>query len=303
METEKLGTLEDAELRDVWRNETHNFTPWLAENLECLSEVLGISLEYVDKEVEIGPNRFRADIVARDPLDNVVLIENQLDDADLQHLGQVLTYLAGLNAHTVIWIARRFDEAYLSAIRWLNDHTRAPFAFLAIQIRVVKIGDSPVAPVLEVLEKPNEWDRRVKAIIQSTVGTELGRFRQRFWNYVAQRHPGEVRPDYAGGNVNHTVEKTGLQISQYVMIDGGVGVFLTTRRGDDSDLRSRVAPYLEPLRKALEERSPQDNLKLSEYGGMSLTIDSQNEANWDRMADWLHEKRTIYEDVLRNSSV
>ncbi len=137
METRKLGTLEDAELRDVWRNEAHNFTPWLAENLDCLSEVLGIELVYVDTEVGIGPNRFRADIVARDPLDNIVLIENQLDDADLQHLGQVLAYLAGLNANTVIWIARRFDEAYLSAIRWLNDHTAAPFAFLAIQIRVV----------------------------------------------------------------------------------------------------------------------------------------------------------------------
>ena len=299
----KLGTLVDADLRDEWDDEARDFTPWLAEHLDRLNEVLGIRLEYVDKEVEIGPSRFRVDIMARDPLDNVVLIENQLDNADSKHLGQILTYLAGLNAHTVVWIARKFDEAYLSAIRWLNVHTADSFSFLAIQVRLVKIGDSPLAPIFEVLEKPNKWDRMVKSFVQSSGVSELRRFRRRFWNHVAQRHPGEVRSDYAGSNVNHTVEESGLQISQYVMIDRGVGVFLTTPRGDDSDVQSRIDPYLMPLRKALEQRSPEDDIELGEYGGTSLTIDSQDEANWNCMADWLHETRTIYEDVLRNSSV
>lgn len=302
MQTGKLGTLEDAELREEWKDEARNFTPWLAENLDRLTEILGIRLEYVDMEVEIGPSRYRVDIMARDPLDNVVLIENQLDNADSKHLGQILTYLAGLNAHTVIWIARKFDEAYLSAIHWLNAHTADSFSFLAIQVRLVRIGDSPLAPIFEVLEKPNEWDRLVKSIVPPSGVSELGRFRRRFWNHVAQRHPGEVRSDYAGSNVNHTVEEAGLQISQYVMVDRGVGVFMTTPRGDDSDIQSRIAPYLVPLRKALEQRSPGDDFELGEYGGTSLRINSQDEANWDRMADWLRETRTIYEDVLRNSS-
>ena len=303
MENDKLETLEDVELRDVWKYEDKHFTPWLTKNLSYLTEVLGIELKYIDCEVEIGPNRFKADIVANDPLDNMVLIENQLEDADLQHLGQVLTYLAGLNAHIVIWVARKFGEAYLSAIRWLNDHTSEPYAFFAVQVRAVKIGDSAVAPIFEVIEKPNEWDRQVKDIVQKTVGTELGNFRQRFWNHVLQKYPEDVKPDFRGSNMVHAVEESDLQISLYVLYDKGVGIYLRTCPGNHSDELSQISNYLEPLRKALAERSQQDSLELSDYGGTSLKIDSQNEANWDSMADWLHEKKTIYEDVLRNSSV
>ena len=103
-------------------------------------------------------------------------IENQLERANLQHLGQVLAYLAGLEAKIVVWVATGFDESHLSAIRWLNNHTEDPFAFFAARVSVVRIGDSPLAPVFEVIERPNEWDRKVGAITRSGSLSPLGQF-------------------------------------------------------------------------------------------------------------------------------
>ena len=132
-----LGALETADLRDAWKHEAHDFTPWLAENLDRLAGELGVELEKEDTEVHVGP--YRADIVARTRVDDSrVVIENQLEEANLQHLGQVLAYLAGLDARIVVWIARGFDDAHLSAIRWLNDHTVDPYAFFAVRVRVVR---------------------------------------------------------------------------------------------------------------------------------------------------------------------
>ena len=154
----ELGTLESDDLRKAWEHEAHDFTPWLAQNLDRLGAELGVELELEGTEIQVGP--YRADIVARDPTDDsTVLIENQLEPANLQHLGQVLAYLAGLRAETVVWIAKSFDQAHLSAIRWLNDRTDDPYAFFAVRVRVVKIGESPLAPVFDVLEQPNDWDR------------------------------------------------------------------------------------------------------------------------------------------------
>lgn len=296
----ELGTLEDIELRQAWNHEAHDFTPWLADNLDQLSNVLCIELEYEDSEVQVGP--YRADIVARNASDDSrILIENQLEGANLQHLGQVLAYIAGLQANAVIWIAKSFDEAHLSAIRWLNNHTTDPFAFFAVQVRVVRIGDSPLAPIFDVLEKPNEWDRRVQETVHRTGLSELGQFRREFWNHVTQRHPGEVKPNYAASNVYHVVEEVNLRISQYVYTEG-VGVFLAAQRGDDSDVNERVAPYLESLQKALEDQYPQEKIDLSEQGGLTFETNPQDRTNWDYMADWLHDKRVLYDRVLRGTN-
>lgn len=156
-----FGRLEDVEPRSAWAHEAHAFTPWLAENLDRLSEAIGIPLELTGREVGVG--RYSADILASSPGDGaVVLIENQLEASDHTHLGQILTYLAGLEAQVVIWLAPQFREEHLSALRWLNQHTDDRFSFFAVRLRVVKIGNSPPAPLFDILEKPNTWDRRVQ---------------------------------------------------------------------------------------------------------------------------------------------
>ena len=127
--------------------------------------------------------------------------------------------------------------------------------------------------------------------------SELGRFRQDFWNHVARRYPDEdVRPGHAGSNIFHSVEEAGLRISQYLAQDR-VGVYLVTSHLRAPERPSRIRPYLEPLRRALNDET------MSEFGGTMLEADTQDRANWDRMADWLHDRRLIYERVLRETTV
>ena len=127
----EFGELKNVNLREVWGHEANDFTPWLAANIERLSKAIGVPMELEETEVDV--ERFSADVVARNPSDDSrVLIENQLEVSDHTHLGQILTYLAGLEARTVVWIARKFHESHRSAIRWLNDHTVETFAFFAV---------------------------------------------------------------------------------------------------------------------------------------------------------------------------
>ena len=164
----EFSELRNVDLRKAWPNETQHFTPWLSDNLARLSESIDITLELEGTEVRV--DQFSADILARCPEnDSRVLIENQLEATDHTHLGQILTYLAGLEAQTIVWIARDFHGAHLSAIRWLNEHTIDPFAFFAVKVTVVRIGDdesSPVAPLFEVLERPSGWDRTIRSQAQ-----------------------------------------------------------------------------------------------------------------------------------------
>jgi hypothetical protein len=206
----EFGELQDVDLREAWPNEASDFTPWLAENLERLSAVIGLPLELEATEVPV--EGFSADILARIPDDDGrVLIENQLEGTDHRHLGQILTYLAGLEAQTVIWVARRFHSAHLSAIRWLNEHTTGPFAFFAVTVRVVRIGDapSPVAPLFEVVERPDEWSKGVKGAVETGVGSrrpDLRPLRRDFWNFYAERYPSDnIPPDHSRHEFGHRV--------------------------------------------------------------------------------------------------
>ncbi|MBY0421105.1 MAG: hypothetical protein K2Q06_02295, partial [Parvularculaceae bacterium] len=132
----------DVDIRKAFTHEATVFTPWLADNLDRLAEALGFNLELVTREAAV--EGFSADILARCPEDDaMVLIENQLGGSDHGHLGQIMTYLAGLEARSVVWIATDFRDEHLSAIRWLNTHTAEQFTFYAVRLRVVRIGESP----------------------------------------------------------------------------------------------------------------------------------------------------------------
>ncbi len=157
----QLGRLQAVDLREVWLSEPGDFTPWLAEeeNLALLADTLGIDLELVDQEKHVGP--YRADIVCRDTTDGtLVLIENQLEKTDHTHLGQLMTYAAGLDAVTIVWIAGRFTDEHRAALDWLNETTREGMGFFGIEIELCRIGDSPIAPRFNVVSRPNEWTKR-----------------------------------------------------------------------------------------------------------------------------------------------
>lgn len=162
---ENLARLEPVvDLQTVWKNEAQDFTPWLAreENLALLGETIGMELEFEAQEKDVGP--FRADLLCRDTVTNeLVLIENQLERTNHTHLGQLVTYAAGLGARTIVWIADRFRDEHRAAMDWLNENTKEDINFFGLEVELWRIGNSAIAPRFNVISKPNTWTKRVEA--------------------------------------------------------------------------------------------------------------------------------------------
>ena len=159
----RLSRLERVPLRECWDREDADFTPWLAQesNIALLGEALRMELEVHGQEMNIGP--FRADILCRNTEDNtLVIIENQLETTDHGHLGQLLTYSAGLKAGTLVWIAQHFTEEHRAAMDWLNERTDEGFQMFGLEIELWRIGDGPPAPKFNLVVKPNDWTRSVR---------------------------------------------------------------------------------------------------------------------------------------------
>jgi hypothetical protein len=173
------------DLREVWQNEAEDFTPWLAgeENVALLGDAIGLDLEVEAQEKDVGP--FRADILCKDTAtSNWVLIENQLERTDHTHLGQLLTYAAGLQAVTIVWIAQRFTEEHRATLDWLNEITDDRFNFFGLEIELWRIGTSPVAPKFNIVCKPNDWSKTVAAgaaQVEQESLTETKRLQLEFW--------------------------------------------------------------------------------------------------------------------------
>lgn len=318
MTTSVFARLTDCELRDAWKHEAWEFTPWLAENIDYLSEAVEIELEPEATEVAVG--QYSADIVAIEVgTESRVLIENQLDASDHTHLGQILTYLAGVEAKRIIWIARKFEEPHRSAIRWLNDNTAEEFAFFAVQLRVVRIGDSPLAPVFEVVEKPNAWERRLGRRVNEAE-EERTRLREEFWSRFLEKYPGKFKsggslnvwapaapgeviddPAVAGRTSNvwvHMVTDGSIVLSLALGSRGSMesGMFLRSgRRDDDGKIDALMARHAEKLDEAFGA-----SLAATEgnYYWTSKDIRLQDQDRWDELIDWMEEKRRRYHETL-----
>ena len=160
-ELKRLEQVED--LRQIWKSEPAEFTPWLAEpeNMELLSDTLGLSLD--GESVEVDAGKFRADIVCIDKDSSAkVVIENQLEEADHKHVGQIITYAAQLDAGIAIWIAKEFSDEHRAALDWLNGKTDPDVRFFGLEIELWQIGECGPAPKFNVVSKPNDWSKSGK---------------------------------------------------------------------------------------------------------------------------------------------
>lgn len=190
----QLSKLVQVPLREVWKHEALDFTHWLAlpENIELLGEVIGVQFVNIQREVSVG--QFYVDILASDENDRQVVIENQLEATDHDHLGKIITYAAGLQADVVVWIVERAREEHERAVNWLNDNTTERANFFLLQIEAWKIGDSLPAPRFNIIAKPNDWAKVVKQSASASSVSEL-KFKQQAF-FERARDYGEANAKY-----------------------------------------------------------------------------------------------------------
>lgn len=179
---EPLSRLKKVDLRKVWKHEAYDFTTWLAEeeNIELLSDEIGIEIIPLETEASVG--RFNVDILAEESnTGKNIIIENQLERTDHQHLGKLISYSAGIDASIVIWVVESGLEEHQQAIQWLNEMTDTELNFFMVQLELWQIDNSNIAPKINVLEKPNYWSKDVKEGVESAKLSETKKLQLNFW--------------------------------------------------------------------------------------------------------------------------
>lgn len=178
-----IGKLEEVDIRELWKHEQYDFSEWLSkkENIENLNDILGLTLVDISKETYVGS--YRCDLFAKDETTGIkVIIENQLEMSNHDHLGKIITYASGLDAKVVVWIVKEAREEHRSAIEWLNNNTNSNINFFLIEIHAYKIENSDNAPMFQVIEQPNDFIKNNKSINSNDTMNKSQSQRLEFWN-------------------------------------------------------------------------------------------------------------------------
>ncbi|MCU6709383.1 DUF4268 domain-containing protein [Paenibacillus sp. J5C_2022] len=223
-----IGKLEPVPLRDIWKHEERDFSSWLEGNIELLSETLNITFSAVEREKRVGS--FEVDLVAEDDDGNVVIIENQLESTNHDHLGKVITYLTNLDAKTAIWIVSHPRPEHTKAITWLNESTPADISFYLVKLSAYKTGNSEPAPLFTIVVGPSAQAKEIGKEKQDMAERHV--LRLKFWGGLLERarqigfnlHANRSATKYmalgtgagkAGLYLNYTVwseDKTGIEL-------------------------------------------------------------------------------------------
>jgi len=306
----ELGVLKTVAPRQKWTNEARDFTPWLSNNIEELGNALGLELELENIEVAVGP--YSADILAKDTgTGQYVVIENQLEKTNHDHLGKAITYASVLDASTIIWIATDFTPEHRKALDWLNDHTSENISIYGVQLELWQIDDSKAALKFNVVCKPNDAVMRIARAIATDELTESKRFQFEFWTKFRDKLAltraiptlQTPRPQYW---FDVTLGKSNIHLSNTCNTDQntvGVRVYIGSRIADT------MLPYLESRKAEIETElgevltwnpNPDNRDKVIT---LTKTTDFRNEKQVDEALDWLVQKtihfRTVFAKIIR----
>ena len=235
----ELGTLKKIDPRQLWKNEERDFTPWIAENIDRLSQVIGIPFVVDQTEKRVGA--YELDVFGHvEGSDAPVIIENQLTQTDHKHLGQLITYASGLEAALVIWVATEVTDEHRAAILWLNKVTDDTVSFYLVRPEVLQIDESKPAVKFVLEAAPSEFKRALREAVE---GEEAPRheFRRQFWGALlkylaANKHSWAVsRQPTKESWLPTSVGKTGVSVTISMAMNSRMRVELYF--ADDRDKR------------------------------------------------------------------
>jgi hypothetical protein len=301
-----LGQMRKVGVREVFKHEEQEFTPWLAgeKNFGLLTAALGLELQVEGVEVPVGP--FSADILAKDTDDNFVVFENQFGKTDHDHLGKVLTYAATLNASAVVWIAERFTDEHRKAIEWLNDHSSDELSLYAVELVVWQIDQSKPAVQFNVLSQPSEIVRKATAVKSAGLITEAKKLQLEFWTafreeilkrkIVSSAHT--PRPQYW---FDVALGRSNIHLSNIAnTTDGRIGV----RVYIGNKIADLALPQLEAERDAIEKEigeplewnpNPENRDKVIL---LDRPADLNDRSKWPEYISWLADRDAIFKKVF-----
>lgn len=298
-----IGRLRRVPLRDVWRHEALDFTRWLEENLDVLSEVTGVDLVSAQREQAAGA--FSVDLIAEDVSGRVVVIENQLEKSNHDHLGKVITYVSVLDAAVAVWVVAEPRPEHVTAVSWLNESRGAEF-FL-VKAEAVAIGDSAPAPLLTLIVGPSEETREVGDTKKELA--ERHHERRRFWEQLLKRAQDRTKLHSGVSPGTENWVGTGAGVSglafNYVLTQHTARVELYVDRGDE-DLNAAAFAHFEERREEIEgafggeldwqplpgRRACRINFHVDDHGYKDVE-------HWEAIQDRLIEAMTRLEAALR----
>jgi len=301
----ELSKLEKVDLRDVWKHEALDFTNWLAkpENLELLSDEIGIDISLIQTEASVG--NFNVDILAEEENSGrKIVIENQLEATDHDHLGKIITYASGFDAEIVVWIVRSVRDEHKQAVDWLNEHTDSNINIFAIQMEVWKISNSPYAPKFQVIAKPNDWAKAVKKATTQSELSDTKLLQLEFWTnfkeYVQDnkgniklrkaypQHWYNISFGFSNAHISLTINSQSEQMACEVYIPDSKKLFSSLyeqKNNIEADLGEQLEWEELPEKKA-------SRIKLISNGHLS------DQESWQQYHAWMLSKVTDFQTVF-----
>ena len=300
-----LSKLEKVDLREVWKHEALDFTNWLAspENLELLSDEIGINITLIQTEASVG--KFNVDILAEEEnTGRKIIIENQLESTDHDHLGKIISYASGFDAEIIVWIVKSVRDEHKQAVDWLNEHTDEKINIFAIQMEVWQIADSPYAPKFQVIAKPNDWAKAVKNATTQSKLSDTKFLQLEFWakfkEYVADnngnlklrkiypQHWYNISFGFSNAYITLTVNSQSSQMACELYIP------------NSKDLFRELYDYKDQIEAALSNPLVWDELPDKKASRIKLITngDLSNQDNWHEYHSWMLAKVTDFQSVF-----
>lgn len=305
MNSNNLGKLKKGELRDVWQHEANHFTQWLAqeENLILLGDEIGYEIKLVQTEAAVGG--FNVDILAEEESSGKkIIIENQLEVTNHDHLGKIITYASGYDARVIVWIVKDIREEHRQAIDWLNEHTDEDIEFYLVKIELWQIGDSPFAPKFDIISKPNDWTKTVRNSADTGELTDTKIKQLEFWNQFKEF--GKQRQTKLHLRKTYPQHWTDISIGSY---DAHIALTINSREGafgaelyipDNKELYNKLFQQKDKIEKELGEKAIWMELPTKKASRMRIIQKGhfEDESKWEDYFEWLLNEAEKFYQVL-----